>query len=139
MCWPIPAVITSPPVGRQSIVMTVSLSVCLSVCLSACPRAYVCKYTSSLHRVTYLWPWLGPPSGSVVIRCILPVLWTTSYLHTVGRMQGCWCSSGTGGATRPGLAWLGRGPCLLQQAGSPLRCDVGLFIIPLLVWFPRPC
>ena len=35
MCWPIPAVITSPPVGRQSIVMTVSLSVCLFVCLSA--------------------------------------------------------------------------------------------------------
>ena len=120
--------------------MGLSIVMTISVCLPVCEHMSV---NTRLHHVTYLWPWLGPPSGSVVIRCILPVLWTTSYLHTVGRMQGCWCSSGSatqpGGATRPGLAWLGRGPCLLQQAGSPLRCDVGLFIIPVLVRFPRPC
>ena len=47
--------ITSPPVGMRSIVMTVP--VCLSVCVFVCPRAYLWNYTSDLHQffvhVTY--------------------------------------------------------------------------------------
>ena len=37
-------IITSPPVGRQSIVITAS------VCVFVCPRAYLWNYTSDLHK-----------------------------------------------------------------------------------------
>jgi len=43
----ISAVITPPPIGERSIVM--SVSVCVCVCLSVCSRSYLRNYTSDLH------------------------------------------------------------------------------------------
>ena len=63
------------------------LSVCVCVCVFVCPRSYLRTYTSDLHQVScacYLCR--GSPSGGVVIRCVLPVLWMTSYLLI---SQGC--------------------------------------------------
>jgi len=38
---------TPPPIGKRSIVMSVSVSV--SVCLFVCPRSYLRNYTSDLR------------------------------------------------------------------------------------------
>jgi len=66
----------------------VCLSVCLSVHLSL--RQHISRnYTSDLHRIScYLWPWLGPHLVGVAID-VLPVLWMTLYVHTVGQMEAC--------------------------------------------------
>jgi len=47
--------VTRPPIGKRSIVMSVSVCVCV------CPRSYLRYYTSDLHQnfcACYLWPWL---------------------------------------------------------------------------------
>jgi len=65
----------------RSIVM--SMSVCLFVSLSVfCPLASFENHKAILHRfcTCCLPPWLGT---TVAIRYELPVLWMTSYFHTV--------------------------------------------------------
>ena len=71
-------IVSQPPVGEQSIVM--SVSVCLSVCVFVCPRSYLLSDLRLIFCACYLWSWLGPPqSGGVVICYVFPVLWMTSY------------------------------------------------------------
>ena len=74
-------IVTPPPIGDRSIVMTVS--VYLSVCLSVCPPAYLRKYMSDLYQFVCMSPMAvaRSSSGGVAIRCVLPVLWMTSYLR----------------------------------------------------------
>jgi len=74
-------VVTPPPIGEQSIVITVS--VCVSVCVCVCPRAYLWKYTSEFYQFfceCYLWPWLGPP---------LAALRYAMYFRFYGRRHTC--------------------------------------------------
>jgi len=55
-CWRNRFHLLLPPVGEQSI--AISLSVCV------CPRAYLWNCWTDLHEMFYadpLWPWLGPP------------------------------------------------------------------------------
>jgi len=69
---------------------------------------------------------MGQSSGGSMIHYVLPVLWMTSYLQTMGDMSlasvtlelpaRLMCRQ----AARPGLcAWLGCGSLLKQQAVSP--------------------
>ena len=54
-----------PPIGKWSIVM--SVSVCLFVCVLVCSRSCLRNYTSDLHQnfcACYQWPWLGPPMAA---------------------------------------------------------------------------
>jgi len=74
-----------PPIGKRSIVM--SVSVCL--CVFVCPRSHLRNYTSDLHRIFLcVLPMAATRSspGGVVIRYVLPVLWMTSILLI---SQGC--------------------------------------------------
>jgi len=50
--------------------------VCLSVCLSACPLAYLKNYTKFSVHVT-----CASSADDRVMRCVLPVLWTTSHFQ----------------------------------------------------------
>jgi len=79
-------IFASPPVGKRSIVM--SVSVCLSVCVIVCLRSYLRNYTSDLRHFLCMLPMAvaQSSSGSVVICYVLPVLWMTSYLLI---SQGC--------------------------------------------------
>jgi len=52
-------VITPPPTGERSIVL--SVSVCLSVRLSAIISSELHVRSSPIFYARYLWPWLGPP------------------------------------------------------------------------------
>jgi len=63
--------------------------VCLSVCVFVCPRS-VCSelHVRSSPNFLRILPVVvaRSSSGGVVIRCVLPVLWTTSYLL---KSRGC--------------------------------------------------
>jgi len=68
----------------------------LSVCLSVRDRIFgntrpiftnlLCMLSMAVARSS---------SGGVAIRYVLPVLWTTSYLHIMGHMPECRCNTGT--------------------------------------------
>ena len=82
-------IFTLPLTGERSMAISVSVCVCVCVCVCVfvCPRSYLRTYTSDLQQVScacYLCR--GSPSGGVVIRCVLPVLWMASYLLI---SQGC--------------------------------------------------
>ena len=63
------------------------------VCVFVCPRAHhvrsspivLCMLPTSVARSS---------SGGVAICYVFPVLWMTSYLHIIGRMQRCRCNAG---------------------------------------------
>ena len=71
------AVITPPPVGRLNI--AISVSVCLSV-RDHCLR----NGMSDLHEIFLPVTVARSSSGGVAIRCVLPVLWITSYFTHSG-------------------------------------------------------
>jgi len=75
----------SAPIGERSIVM--SVSVCLSVCVFVRDHIFGTTrpiFTKSLCLLPVAVA--RSPSGGLVIRYILPVLWLTSYLLTI---EGC--------------------------------------------------
>ena len=55
------SVVTTPPIGKRSIVVCVSVCVC--VCVFVDPRSCLQNFTSDFHRfcACYLRPWLGSP------------------------------------------------------------------------------
>jgi len=66
-CLPVD-IITLPPTGKPSIVISVSVCVCVCVCVFVCLRSYLLNYTYDLNQIffihvtySYLWPWLGRP------------------------------------------------------------------------------
>jgi len=73
----IAVIITLLPVGVQSIVISMSVCACFSVCwyVSKTTRPnfikILCRY--------YLWPRTQSSSGGSATRCVLPVLWMTSF------------------------------------------------------------
>ena len=81
--------ITSPPVGMRSIVMTVPvcLSVSLCVCLSASISLELHVRSSSIFCTCYLLSWLGP-SLAALRYAMFSFLWITSYLHIVAVCTG---------------------------------------------------
>ena len=60
--------------------------VCLSVCLSVCPQACLRDYNFCVC-VSFVWTAARSSSVGVAIRYVLPVLWMTSYSHTL--CSGC--------------------------------------------------
>ena len=70
---------------------------------AVCPRAYLRNYTPDLHQIflcmlTKAVTWFS--SNSVATCYALLVLWMTSRLHAVGRMQGSWCNWNSRGCKR---------------------------------------
>jgi len=62
----------------------------MSVCVCTCVREYISRTTRPVFTCFFAydpWPWLCPPSGGAAIRYVLPILWTTSYLHIIGPME----------------------------------------------------
>ena len=68
------SVITPPPIGERSIVM--SVSVCACVCVLVCPRSYFRNYTSDLYQFLcmLLMVVARSTSGSVVMCYVFLVL-----------------------------------------------------------------
>jgi len=61
----------------------------VSVCLSVCPRAYLRDYICPIFTKLFLRATLTvarSSSSCFGIRHVLPVLWMTSYLHTLGHI-----------------------------------------------------
>jgi len=59
-----------------------SVSVCLSVCVFVCPRSYL-RTSPIFIKFSCMLPMAvaRSSSGGVVICCVLPVLWMTSFAH----------------------------------------------------------
>ena len=72
-----PILITPPPVGERSIVM--SMSVCVSVCLRVClsVRDNIFEIARPIFDNFFVHGG-GSASGGVVVSYIFPVLWMTS-------------------------------------------------------------
>jgi len=87
-------IVTSPPVGELTVAMSrsVCLLVSVSLCLSASisPELHV-KSSRNFRACYHLRPWFAPPLAALShgLRCVLPVLWMTSYLHVMGHMKTC--------------------------------------------------
>jgi len=71
-------VITPPPIGERSIVM--SVSVCVCVCLSAMISSELHVRSSPNILCSLPMAVARSSGGVVVIRHVLPVAWMTSYL-----------------------------------------------------------
>ena len=68
--------------------LPVRCKVLRSACLSVCLSARLKNHTFKLQIVcthNYLWPWLGPPLMAMQLY-VLPVLWMTSFFHTMEQM-----------------------------------------------------
>jgi len=76
--WMRSLLVTPPPIAR-SIVM--SVSVCLSVCLSAIISSELHVRSSRMFLRMLSTAVARSFSGGVLVRCVLPGLWMTSYLH----------------------------------------------------------
>jgi len=75
--------VSSLPGGMRSAVMS------MYVCLSVCPLLFskTARPNVTNFYACRLWPWLDRSSRDcVAIRYELPVLWMTSYFHTMGPM-----------------------------------------------------
>ena len=79
-CTEMRPIVTPPPIGERSIVMSVSVCLCLCVCPSVIisPKLHV-RFSPNFLRVLPM-AMARSSSGSVVICYVLPVLWMTSYL-----------------------------------------------------------
>ena len=76
---PIQILITPLLIGKQSNVM--SVSVCVRVCLSAIISLELHVRSSPIFVCMLPMAMAQSSSDSIVICCIFPVLWMTSYLH----------------------------------------------------------
>jgi len=126
-------IVIPPPIGKRSIVMTVSVYVCVFVCL----RSYLRIYLSDLHQIFLCELPMAvarSSSGGVVICYVLPVLWMTSYLLI---SQGCSTSPPSWSAvhTRPWAWWLYYRPCaVLPVAGQRTHETTFRALIKLPRW-----
>ena len=70
-----------------------SVSVCLCVCLFVCPPPRAClpnyMYAIFANFRTLPIAVARSSSGGVAIRCVLPVLWMTPYLHVLDETGAC--------------------------------------------------
>jgi len=111
------SLITSPPVGKAKYC---DGCVCLSVCLSVHEHTSGTTHPIFIFFVRVSMALALSSSNGVTICYVLPVLWMTSHLHTLGHMYGCRCNTGT--ASQPDRAAparrLGRGPSLVYDTGN---------------------
>jgi len=67
-------IFTLPLIEERSIVIS----------MFVCPQSHLQNYTSDVHQIfyaCYLTAVAQSFSGGIVIHCVFPVLWMTSYLH----------------------------------------------------------
>ena len=58
------SLLTPPPIGEWSIVMSVSVCLCVCLSVSAIISAELHVRTYHIFCACYLWPWLDPPQAA---------------------------------------------------------------------------